>query len=554
MSPYARKLLLILLAAAALYLVGNASVSLWDRDEPRYAQTSRQMLQSGDWVVPRFLDDVRTAKPVLIYWCQAASMAILGDNAFAARLPSAIAMLLTLGFLATVIRRWVTPEHALWTVFILATAGLAVAAAKMCITDAVLLLWVTIGQVCLLGIYAHAKNAQSQISNLKLAIVLWIAVGLGGLTKGPVVLGVHLATMLVLAAFDVSREWKSPRAWLRAIRWWRCTRPLLGLLMIAVICGPWLVLIHHRSPGFLWTSISHDVLGRARGAMEGHKGPPGYYLLTIWGTFFPWSLLLPAAIVIGWRHRRDSIVSRFCLAGVIGPWVMMELVQTKLAHYILPAFPPLAFLTADALVRCIRREHDDLTNRGFVIAGAVWAMIVAALGFAPWIVRPALGDPPPVGAAILCGCAILCAATAFGFIIARRLAPAAAAMGAGTVVVLFIVFALYLPRMKSLHLSERLGARLIESAATGRGSVVMIDYKEPSLAFYQGGTIREAAPGVLLKGKPVDWPAFVVLTTDVWAKLPEPVRAELSAVYADEGFAYADSGRHVQVMIVKRKH
>src|SRR5215207_7257054 len=85
---------LIILAAAALYLIGNGSVPLWDRDEPRYAQTSRQMLQSGDWVVPRFLDDVRTAKPVFIYWCQAGAMTIFEDNAFAARFPSAIAMLL----------------------------------------------------------------------------------------------------------------------------------------------------------------------------------------------------------------------------------------------------------------------------------------------------------------------------------------------------------------------------------------------------------------------------------------------------------------------------
>ena len=73
-------LALLILAASATYLVGNGTTALWDRDEPRYAQTSRQMLQSGDWVVPHFLDLVRTAKPPMIYWCQAAAMALFGDQ------------------------------------------------------------------------------------------------------------------------------------------------------------------------------------------------------------------------------------------------------------------------------------------------------------------------------------------------------------------------------------------------------------------------------------------------------------------------------------------
>src|ERR1700759_3403822 len=90
------RIILTIAARCAVCLAGNARVSLWDRDEPRYAQTSRQMLQSGDWVVPHYLDLVRTAKPALIYWCQASAMEIFGDNAFAARFPSAVATFLLL--------------------------------------------------------------------------------------------------------------------------------------------------------------------------------------------------------------------------------------------------------------------------------------------------------------------------------------------------------------------------------------------------------------------------------------------------------------------------
>src|SRR5437899_4567587 len=91
---------LLMVVAAAVYLLGNDRVPLWDRDEPRNAQAARQMLTSGDWVVPHFLDKVRTAKPPFTAWCQAVAMSALGQNSFAARLPSAVAMTLTLIVLA----------------------------------------------------------------------------------------------------------------------------------------------------------------------------------------------------------------------------------------------------------------------------------------------------------------------------------------------------------------------------------------------------------------------------------------------------------------------
>src|SRR5262249_22467220 len=159
-----------ILAAAALYLVGNGSVGLWDRDEPRYAQTSKQMLLSdpADWVVPRLLDTVRTAKPIFIYWCQAAAMHFLGPTPFAARLPSVIAMVLTLSVLGVVLGQAVGCNRALWTVFILSASALAIAAAKMCITDSVLLLWITIAELCLYAIYRGR-------SSWTVVIFLWLA-------------------------------------------------------------------------------------------------------------------------------------------------------------------------------------------------------------------------------------------------------------------------------------------------------------------------------------------------------------------------------------------
>src|SRR5688572_15743779 len=204
-----RQIVLVLLAAAALYLVGNDAVGLFDRDEPRYAQTSKQMLQSDppDWIVPRLLDDVRTAKPILIYWCQALAMKLLGSTSpFAARLPSVVAMLLTLIILAAVLARTVGPHRAFWTVFIFATSALVIAAAKMCIIDSLLLLWIVIAQLCLAALYMGRHDGS-------IVFIMWASFGVAVLAKGPVVLVVQLSTMLVLSALDVGGDWRSRRAW-----------------------------------------------------------------------------------------------------------------------------------------------------------------------------------------------------------------------------------------------------------------------------------------------------------------------------------------------------
>ena len=217
--PGLRRLILLLLACAVVYLVGNRSVPLWDRDEPRFAQTSRQMLQSGDWVVPRLYDAVRTAKPPLIYWLQASAMKVLGDRGpagvFAARLPSSVAMLLTPGLSGPgAVARRRARRHALWTVLILSSCVLVVLAAKAGLTDSVLLLFVTVAQLCLYAVWRGRGT-------WGVTVVMAVAIALALLTKGPVAVGVQAMTLLALGAVEVTlrggkgkrRSGGSSRSW-----------------------------------------------------------------------------------------------------------------------------------------------------------------------------------------------------------------------------------------------------------------------------------------------------------------------------------------------------
>jgi 4-amino-4-deoxy-L-arabinose transferase-like glycosyltransferase len=304
-------------------------------------------------------------------------------------------MTAVLGLLAVVIGRGVGPAHAFWTVFIFATSVLVVWSAKACTTDAVLLAGITVAQVCL---YALWRGNWSW----PVVIAMAVAVAQAGLTKGPVVLGVMGMTLVVLGVFRLLDLRKARRGepatpspgtpgegggegvrrtsgatagadgnppsptpphpnplpeygergrGTGAI----VARVVVALFIVAALVGPWLYLVQQREAAFLGTSVSHDVLKRIAQPLEGHRGPPGYHLALSFATFLPWSPLLPMAVVFGFKHRADPRV-RFALAAVLGPWVMFELVRTKLPHYMLPAFPPLAFLAADAVVRWTRGE------------------------------------------------------------------------------------------------------------------------------------------------------------------------------------------------------
>jgi 4-amino-4-deoxy-L-arabinose transferase-like glycosyltransferase len=539
------------IALLAVYLIGNERVPLWDRDEPRYAVASRHMAQTGDWIVPMFLDEPRTKKPVLIYWLQAASMRAFGESALAARLPSAVASLLTVVVLAIVLRRCIGTERAWWATFIFATSAMVVASAKMSLTDALLLLWILIAQLSLFVIVTGRGTWGA-------CAILGVAIGLAGLTKGPLVLGVlatTLAALLVLRWWDRSSttgvlglgsfEWSVSRF---------LSKMLLIVALVVVVLLPWLLAMESRIPGYTWNTIRSEVIERAGKPQEGHTGPPGYYVLTIWATYFPWSLLLPGAIISAWRNRRDPLI-RFSLAAVVGPWVMLEIVQTKLPHYLLAVFPFLAIVTADMVVRAMRRETDDLSNRGFRFAVSAWSIVIGALTLLVWLVplRFEMSSGLIVGSILVTFVGIAYAGIVFRLFTAQQPARALITMGGGFLGLILICSTLYLPNASFLHMSPRIAQVLLEHGATAPGSVRMIGYKEPSLAFYQGGTIREEPRDeLLITTSPDEWPPFLVVTRPIFDRAPESARARLEILNTVRGLNYA-AGRIVEVLIVRKR-
>jgi 4-amino-4-deoxy-L-arabinose transferase-like glycosyltransferase len=555
-SPRFWKIFALILAGAAIIdFAGAKRVPLWDRDEPWYAQCSREMLQSGDWVVPRFLGEWRIQKPPFIYWCQVLSMEVFGDTGEAARFPSTAAILLTAMLLGMVTRYFTGDRRALWTTFIFATSGVAIACSKFALTDAVLLLFVFIGQVALAFIYfAERINRKAPAWAVP---VFWISLGIAGITKGPQVLGMHAVALLTLLALDVTSQrgqFRNWTAWKQNLRWWKNLKPVIGLPIVVAVVAPWLVLIHQRAPGFLSALLSRGKNYIAQGS-EGHGGPPGFHALLIFGTFFPWSLLLLTAIALAWKNRRVPMV-RFAIAATIGPWLTMELVWTKLPFYVLPAFPGLAFLTADALVRCIRNQRRNILDAGFKATLVIWTIATLGLSAAPWLALK-IGKPEelPIHAfAAFTIAGVLYTALVFARFLQRQFARGAAVLGVGMGVMILILYVAILPNVTPLQLSERLANDLKQLGADGANTTVaMIGYDEPSLAFYQGGGARRHEEYELEITPAQSWPRWIVISDDAdnWQRLPERVKNLLTIKAVETGLNYSHEGKVLRVFVAQ---
>src|SRR4051812_16650558 len=201
----AREALLIALLSLTLNLAGNGRISLWDRDEPRYAGCTREMRASGDWAHPTFNAEPRYHKPVLIYWLMMAGTAIGGDNTFGARLASSLMGTATVLLTWAWGRRALGPRVGRLAALVLATAPIMVAESKLATTDAALTFFVVACQFALWELAQRPSRA--------MAAAFWASLGLAILTKSPA------APVLIGAAAVASWFCGGPAEYLGRLHW-----------------------------------------------------------------------------------------------------------------------------------------------------------------------------------------------------------------------------------------------------------------------------------------------------------------------------------------------
>lgn len=462
--------LAVLLLALVSFGIGLASLPVQDRDEARFAQASRQMAATGDLIDIRLQDAPRHNKPALIYWAQSAAIWITGASGetpiWVHRLPSYFA-----GVLSALAMIWAgTPivgrRAAVLAGIMCATVYMLHAEARTAKTDAALLLSV------ILTMGALSRAYLKTVRNWTIPAIFWTALAAGFLLKGPMVALPVVGLLVWMAGRD------------RGIGWLARLRPLPGLIWFAALVSPWFIAITIVTDGAFWgASVGTDLSDKITAGGEHSGSPPGFYLLTIWLTFWPWSVLLPIAAVHAWRSRMTAETA-LLLGWLIPAWLTFEAVPVKLLHYTLPLYPPLMFLAAAALLGVLDGRQSWrgwpvwLATAGFLagLAFFLTIMVVAPLRFGAGLHLASL-----IGALVMAAAAFLALVSLWRAEVPRAivaLAVAGLAMG-------ITLTAATLPAARDLWVSDRLVDAMAASSCL-TGPVAIAGYAEPSVVFLLG--------------------------------------------------------------------
>lgn len=558
-----------MLLCLVCYLPGLFSIPAIDRDEARFAQASRQMVESvllpegerdpvlhgGGIIVPMVGGKPRINKPPLVYYLQSVSVAVftlgdpLRDAIWMYRVPGVCCAVLSVLLTWRLGLRLFDARAAALGGALLAVCPLMVVDAHMARADQLLLLTVMASQ-CLLFDAWRRIECEGRIG-IGTAVCLWAAVGIGIMAKGPITPMIVILTAVGLA-FGSGK-------WSLLLR----LRPLTGLVVVAAICGPWVFAVGSVVGWDLYLrTILDETLGRAGEAKEGHFGPPGYHAVLSAALLWPGSLLTLAGFARAWRRggpwRRASRracgvrpAERFLLAWIVPSWIVFELVLTKLPHYTMPMYPALALISARAVLGAARLP--GIERAGARIGVWIWGFIGLALALsASYIVARDMHVLPWYFGLIYIPCAMAASAMFQAFMVRRSGADHLELLNSGirvAVVLAVVLFQFSLPIARSLWNTERIMDEVAGIDPRGERVIGAVGYHEDSLVFATRGRVDRInieQAGAWLSSRPG---GLLIVPTDRVAEI-EHARALTTGWASFPGYNYSN-GRSVDLSVVE---
>lgn len=315
------------------YLVPASLRPLWQPDETRYAEISREMLQGQSWISPHFLGLRYFEKPVLGYWINNLGQWLFGETHFGVRFGVVICTTLSAGIVYWLANKiLVSQRQALFAGMIYLTSLLVFATGTYATLDPILCLWLTGAMAC----YWQTTLGKTPSRQLFAFVLLGVCVGFGFMTKGFLALAVPIIAILPWALYYQS--------------WWKQIRRGFLAAMVAVLVSlPWVIQVYIESPDFWHYFFWVEHVQRFSSADAQHKAPFWYYLPALAAGCLPWLGLLPSSLKLGWQCRKANNGMLYLLSWVLMPLFFFSLANGKLVTYILPCFAPLAILMAAAV-------------------------------------------------------------------------------------------------------------------------------------------------------------------------------------------------------------
>jgi len=343
-SLRAARLAFLLVAAAAIAIaIAGTGRPLANPDEGRYSEISREMVASGDWVTPR-LDGIKYfEKPPLQYWATAAVFEAFGQSETTARLYVALCGLATLLAAAYAARRLGTNEVGAATLAALLASPYFMALATIVTLDMGVTLWTTVTLWAFLLAEQEAGRGGAARGWIALA---WVATALAVLSKG--LIGIVFAGAAVFFRSVLQRDLSA----MRRLRWsW-------GLPLCLAIAAPWFVAVSRANPEFARFFFIHEHFERFLTHEHRRVEPWWFFLPIVAAGFLPWAFALPAAVAHAWRSEAGKPFQPLRVAILWSAFIVafFSASGSKLPAYVLPVFPPLAYVLGHYLAEAPPRR------------------------------------------------------------------------------------------------------------------------------------------------------------------------------------------------------